>query len=306
MGTTDAVGFVGLGQMGAPMAGHLAAWPGGLVVCDVRAEARDALADRGARVERTPAEVARRADVVSVMVLDDEQVKEVVAGPDGILAAGRSGLVVAIHSTIMPATAERMADLCAPRGVAVVDAPVSGGAIGAHEGRLAVLVGGEDLAVERCREPFGMWAELFVHLGPVGSGTRGKLARNLMQFVGFNAACEAQRLAEAAGISLTDLGRVVRHSDAITGGPGSIMLRDSTAPLAGDDGWHGIMANVRDLGEKDLALALALGDELGVDLPLARIARGDLAAGLGVPHAATTTAEPAPDAGAGPQERERR
>lgn len=284
MGAADGVGFIGLGEMGAPMAGHLVSWPGGLIVCDVRAEARDALADRGAKVARTPAEVASNAEVVSVMVVDDEQVKEVVAGPDGILAAGRAGIVVALHSTISPRTAEQMAALCEPRGVAVVDAPVSGSFVGAHEGRLAVMVGGEDAAVERCRGPFGMWAELIVHLGPVGAGTRGKLARNLVHYVSFNAVAEAQRLAEAAGVSLRDLGKVVRHTDGITGGPGAVMLRDTTAPLAPDDDWYPTMAHVRDLGEKDLDLALALAGELGVDLPLAREARSGLAAGLGVPH----------------------
>lgn len=289
MSTADGVGFIGLGQMGAPMAGHLLAWPGGLVVCDVRAEARDALADRGARIAKTPAEVAQHADVISVMVLDDEQVKEVVAGPEGILAAGRSDLVIGLHSTILPQTAERMAELCEPRGVAVVDAPVSGGFMGAHEGRLAVLVGGSDAAVERCRGPFGMWAELFVHLGPIGAGTRGKLARNLIHFVGFTAAAEAQRLAEASGISLRDLARIVRHSDAITGGAGAIMLRDTTRPLGRGDDWYDTMTHVRALGEKDLSLALALGDELGVDLPLSRVALDHLAAGLGVPY---TESEP--------------
>lgn len=289
MSTADGVGFIGLGQMGAPMAGHLLAWPGGLVVCDVRAEARDALADRGARIAKTPAEVASHADVISVMVLDDEQVKEVVAGPEGILAARRSDLVIGLHSTIQPTTAEQMAALCEPRGVAVVDAPVSGGFMGAHEGRLAVLVGGNDAAVERCRGPFGMWAELFVHLGPVGSGTRGKLARNLMHFVAFTAAAEAQRLAEAAGIDLQDLARVVRHSDSITGGPGAVMVRNTTRPLDPGDGLYDMMKHARALGEKDLALALALGDELGVDLPLGRVALDHLAAGLGVPH---TESEP--------------
>src|SRR5262245_36543778 len=125
-GTVDRVGFIGLGQMGAPMAGHLTSWPGGLVVCDVRAEAAETLADRGAEVVRTAAEVARRTDVISVMVLDDEQVKDVVLGRDGILASGREDLVIALHSTIRHTTAEQMAALCEPRGVAVVDAPVSG------------------------------------------------------------------------------------------------------------------------------------------------------------------------------------
>jgi 3-hydroxyisobutyrate dehydrogenase-like beta-hydroxyacid dehydrogenase len=279
------VGFVGLGQMGAPMATRLAGRPGGLVVCDVQPEATAALAGAGAQVAATPADVAATgADVISVMVLDDQQVEQVVCGPEGILAAGRSGIVVAVHSTILPATAERLAERCAPHGVAVVDAPVSGGFMGAHEGRLAVLVGGDDEAVERCREPFGHWADLFVHLGPVGAGTRAKLARNMMHFVAYAAAAEAQRLAEAADISLDDLGRVVRHSDAVTGGPGAIMVRSTTAPIAPDDPLHELFVHARTLGEKDLSLALGLGDELGVDLPLARLALGRLAAGLGVPH----------------------
>jgi 3-hydroxyisobutyrate dehydrogenase len=288
-GSADGVGFIGLGQMGAPMAGHLVAWPGGLVVCDVRADARDNLADRGARVARTPAEVAEHANVISVMVLNDEQVKEVVAGPDGILAAGRDDLVIGLHSTILPTTAERMAALCEPRGVAVVDAPVSGGFMGAHEGRLAVLVGGDAAAVQRCRGPFGMWAELFVHVGPVGAGTRAKLARNLMHFVAFAAAGEAQRLAEAAGISLTDLAKVVRHTDAITGGAGAVMVRDTARPIDPGDGLYDMFVHARALGEKDLKLALALGEELGIDLPLGRVALDHLAAGLGVPN---TESEP--------------
>jgi 3-hydroxyisobutyrate dehydrogenase-like beta-hydroxyacid dehydrogenase len=191
---------------------------------------------------------------------------------------------VAVHSTIGPATAERLAERCASHGIAVVDAPVSGGFMGAHDGRLAVLVGGDDEAVERCREPFGRWADLFVHFGPVGAGTRAKLARNMMHFVAYTAAAEAQRLAEAAGIGLEDLGRVVRHSDAVTGGPGAIMLRSTTAPIPPDDPFHQPFLHARELGEKDLALALDLGDQLDVDLPLARLAVDHLAAGLGVPH----------------------
>jgi 3-hydroxyisobutyrate dehydrogenase-like beta-hydroxyacid dehydrogenase len=152
------------------------------------------------------------------------------------------------------------------------------------------MVGGAEAAVARCREPFGMWAELFVHVGPVGAGTKAKLARNLMHFVAFNAAAEAQRLAEASGISLRALAKVVRHTDAITGGPGAVMVRDHTAPIDPNDGLYPMMAHARDLGEKDLTLALALGDELSVDLPLARIALDRLGAGLGVPH---TNSEPA-------------
>jgi 3-hydroxyisobutyrate dehydrogenase-like beta-hydroxyacid dehydrogenase len=156
--------------------------------------------------------------------------------------------------------------------------------MGAQDGRLAVMVGGPREAFERCRQPFGHFADLVLHLGPVGAGTKAKLARNLLHFVSFTAAAEAQRLAEAAGLDLRKLAKVVRHSDAVTGGAGSIMLRPTTAPIAPDDPLHQILAHVRDLGCKDLTLALRLGAELGVDLPLAQLALERFGPGLGFPN----------------------
>lgn len=111
-----------------------------------------------------------------------------------------------------------------------------------------------------------------------------KLARNMLTFTAYAAAGEAMKLAEAAGLDLQALGRVVRHTDALTSGPGAIMLLDSTAPLPADHFLHEAFTHTRGLGEKDLSLALALGQATGVDLPLAQVALGELAAGLGVPH----------------------
>lgn len=276
------IGCIGLGSMGAPMARHLVDWPGGLTVCDVRTEATAPFADAGAAVAASPAEVAQRSDVVCVTVLDDDQVRAVVAGPDGILAAAREGTVIAVHSTIADDTAAELAGQCAHAGVELVDAPVSGGGMGAHEGTLAIMVGGSDAAFAAVRRPLERLGSLVVHAGPVGAGTRMKVARNLLHFVSFTAVAEAQRLAESAGLDITDLGTVVRHSDAVTGGPGAIMLRGTTAPVDPDDAMFPILAHVRDLGEKDLALALGLGDREGVDLPLARLALANLGDGLGV------------------------
>jgi 3-hydroxyisobutyrate dehydrogenase-like beta-hydroxyacid dehydrogenase len=123
---------------------------------------------------------------------------------------------------------------------------------------------------------------MVIHAGDVGAGTRMKLARNLLHFVSFTAASEAQRLAAGAGIDIRKLGKVVRHTDAITGGAGSIMLRDTMDDVEPDDFWFSILSHVRDLGEKDLALALDLGGRLGVDLPLAQRALGAFGPGLGV------------------------
>ena len=236
------LGFIGLGNIGKPMALRLTAWPQGLTVYDVAAAPLAELAAAGATAVTSVAEVAAASDVVSVMVRDDDQVREVAKE---LLPAARPGSTVAIHSTVSPDLPAELAAEAAAYGVRVVDAPVSGGAMGAHDGTLAILVGGDDAAFAACAEPFALIGSEVVHCGPVGAGTRAKLARNLLHFVAFTAAGEAQQLAEAAGIDLVDLGRVVRHTDAITGGPGAIMHRATTAPVAPDDGWFGILDHVR-------------------------------------------------------------
>ena len=279
-----AVGFIGLGNIGGPMAQRLVDWPGGLWVFDVVDAATQPVAEAGAHVATDVAEVAAHATVISVMVRDDAQVRDVVVGPDGIAAHAEPGTVVAVHSTIAPDTAAELADAVAGTGIAVVDAPVSGGAMGAATGELAVMVGGSAEAVETCRAVFGAWASLVAHMGPVGAGTRAKLARNLLHFVSFAAVGEAMRLAEAGGVDLVELGNVVRHSDAVTGGPGAIMLRATTAPIPPDDGLRAIFEHTRTLGEKDLHHALDLAGELGVTTPLAEATTSLLAAALGVPH----------------------
>jgi len=278
------VAFIGVGQMGGAMASHLTEVEGGLTVCDPNPAATGPLVEAGATLAATPAQAAADARIVSLMVLDDAQVEDVVFGPLGVLSSARPETIIAIHSTIAAGTAESVAARCLDAGVQVVDAPVSGGFMGAHAGTLATMVGGTESAVAICRPIFECWADLIVHFGPIGAGTKAKLARNLMHFVSFTAASEAQRLAEAAGIDLRRLARVVRHTDAITGGPGSIMLRDTTADLTPDDDWFDILMHVRTLGEKDLSLALDLAHSLGVDLPLAEVARLRFGPGLGLPH----------------------
>lgn len=273
------LGFIGLGQIGKPMARQWSDWPGGLVVCDVNPDATASFAKRGATVAETAAAVAEQVGLLSVMVRDDAQVSEVVASA---LTTATPGTVIAIHSTISVATAERVDREAAEHGVLVVDAPVSGGGMGAASARLAVMVGGTDEAFATCETPFAAFADLVIHAGPIGAGTKMKLARNLLHFVAFTAVTEAQRLAEAAGLDIVKLGEVVRHSDAVTGGPGAIMLRDTTAALGEDDPWRPVMQHVVGLGEKDLNLALELARELMVDVPLAELARARLAAGLGL------------------------
>jgi 3-hydroxyisobutyrate dehydrogenase-like beta-hydroxyacid dehydrogenase len=281
------LGYIGLGNQGAPMAKRLVEWPGGLTVFDVRTDAMTPLAELGATLADSVADVAK-ADVISVTVLTDEQVRRVV----GELAAhAEPGTVIAIHSTIEPGTAGDLADELRPRGIHIVDAPVSGGAGAADKGELAVMVGADDDAYDKVKPVFKQWASMVVRAGEPGAGTRMKIARNMLTFIGFAAACEASKLAEAAGIDLQKLGRVVRHSDAQSGGPGAIMVREDTKPLGPDHFVYDMFVHTRGLAEKDLRLALGLGEDTGVELPLAEIALRDLAAGLGVPHTTSSTKE---------------
>ena len=274
------LGYIGLGNQGAPMAKRLAEWPGGLIVFDVRAESMAPFAELGATLAGSVAEVAK-ADVISVTVLNDEQVRDVVTQ---LADHAAPGTVIAIHSTIEPTTAVELAEQLRPKGIHIVDAPVSGGAHAASQGELAVMVGADDEAYDKVKPVFKQWASLVVRAGEPGAGTKMKLARNMLTFIGFAAACEAQKLAEASGIDLQKLGRVVRHSDAQSGGPGAIMARDDTKPLAPDHFLYNMFVHTRGLAEKDLSLALGLGSAVGVDLPLAELALANLAEGLGVPH----------------------
>lgn len=274
------LGYIGLGNMGAPMATKMTEWPGGVTVYDIRTEAMTPLAERGAGLADSVADIAA-ADIIHITVLNDAQVREVVAE---LTAHAKPGTVIAIHSTISDTTAVELAAELKPRDIHVVDAPVSGGAAAAAKGELATMVGAERAVYERIKPAFKHWASVVIHAGEPGAGTRMKLARNMLTFTSYAAACEAMKLAEAAGLDLQALGRVVRHTDALTGGPGAIMVREDMKDLEPGNFLYEPFLHTRGLGEKDLSLALALGEAVSVDLPLAQLAYERLAAGLGVPH----------------------
>jgi 3-hydroxyisobutyrate dehydrogenase-like beta-hydroxyacid dehydrogenase len=278
------VGWIGTGFIGKPMALRLLSSPSiALTVYDVNPEAMAKVVAAGAAPAASVADLARAVDVVSVMVREDDQVRDVVSQ---VVGSGRTGLDLVIHSTVAPDTPAALGQLAAPGGHSVLDAAVSGGPAGARSGELAIMVGGDPAAVERVRPVLETLGSKVVHTGPLGTGTRFKLARNLIQFAGFTAATEAQRLAEAMGLDLAALGEVVRHSDAVTGGAGAIMYRTTTAPVPADDFWYRVMSNVASLGEKDLTFAIALADQFGTPVPLARCALQGLRPGLGISAAA--------------------
>jgi 3-hydroxyisobutyrate dehydrogenase-like beta-hydroxyacid dehydrogenase len=288
------VGFVGLGNIGKPMAARLVAWPGGLTAYDVAPDPLAEVEKLGARAAGSVAELASECGVICVMVNTDDQVRDVMGQ---VLGAAQPGTVVAVHSTISPDLPPRLEDLAGRHDLLFVDAPVSGGAMGAADGTLAIMVGGSEAAFDAVKEPFALLGSEVVHCGPAGNGTAAKLARNLLHFVAFTATGEALRLAQAAGVDLVALGRIVRHTDSITGGPGAIMHRDTTAPLAPDDGWTSIFEHVLAIGSKDLSHAIQLADRLGVEVPMAQYASEHLAEALGLSSSEVSTGSTTGDGG---------
>lgn len=282
------VGFVGLGNIGKPMALRLAAsGEVDVVVYDIAPEPVAELVAAGATTVESVGVMINKVDIMCVMVRDDDQVKEVLAAALNELRPRNDMMPVpfVVHSTISPQTPaalQEMINKVCGFAMLVLDAPVSGGAMGAADGSLAIMVGGMVDAFEMAEPVLNILGNKVVYAGELGSGTRFKLARNLMHFTAFTAATEAQRLAEAAGLDLVALGEVVRHTDAITGGPGAIMHRDSATPLDPADFWYGIFSHVADLGEKDLGLAIELAGELDVEVPMAQLALTRLRPGLGL------------------------
>jgi 3-hydroxyisobutyrate dehydrogenase-like beta-hydroxyacid dehydrogenase len=275
------VGVVGLGNMGAAIAKRLVGAPGGLAVYDIDHAAVASLVAEGARSASGLSDLASTATVISVVVLTDKQVRDVVGE---LVEVARPGTVIAIHSTIDAETAPELAGSAAAHGIHVLDVALTGGPGGAAEGNLVAMVGGDRDAYELAKPVFAMWASLLLYFGPSGAGIRAKVARNLLQFIGYAATGEVARLAEAAGVDVLKLAAAIRHSDAVIGGPSVVMISPTQDPYPADDPLRPIFEHTRELGEKDLTHAIDLGTSLGVDLPFGRLGLESLAAALRVPH----------------------
>ena len=184
-----------------------------------------------ATVAASPADLARESDIVVVAVVNDEQVRSVLSGPEGALAAGAPGTTVVVVSTITPACVAAIGAEATALGVPIIDCGVSGGPSAAASGNLVCMCGGDPEVIAALAPLFEAIGSLTVTMGPFGTGLAAKLARNLVQYGGWLAAYEGQVLAEAAGIELAKLAQVVRASDAQSGGPATLMFRQTVAPF---------------------------------------------------------------------------
>jgi 3-hydroxyisobutyrate dehydrogenase len=259
-----AIAFLGLGVMGAPMARHLAR-AGHRVTVYNRTRAKAA-----AWVERhrefdvtaaaTPAQAAAGQDAVLTCVGNDDDLAQVVLGEHGALAAMDDGALLVDHTTVSPALARRIADEAAARGVLAVDAPVSGGQAGAENGKLAIMCGGSDAAMAAAAPVIEAYAARIVHVGGPGAGQATKAVNQVAIAGVLQGLSEAVRLAQAEGL---DLDKVL---EAISGGAAqSWQMVNRWPTMAKDEFDFGFAV---DWMRKDLAIALAEGRALGLEMPV--------------------------------------
>ena len=198
----ETIGFIGLGVMGKPMAKNLIKAGHTLVVYNRSRPAADEVAAAGATAAGSPAEVAKAATVVITMLPDTPDVEQVLTGPNGVLSALQSGAVVVDMSSISPATTQRLAAAVAEKGGSMLDAPVSGGEIGAINASLSIMVGGDDNAFARVKPIFEAMgnAERIIHIGPSGAGQVCKVCNQIAIGGALAGVSEAFALAKKAGV----------------------------------------------------------------------------------------------------------
>ena len=203
------IGFIGLGIMGLPMARNLLK-AGHAVIAYNRTRAKaDQLAADGAKITDTPRQVAENADIIITIVTDTPDVEAVLFGPDGIAAGAKAGTIIVDMSTISPIRTKEFAAKLAEQQVELLDAPVSGGDIGAQKGTLTIMVGGTETAYQKCLPLFEVMGSRVTHVGPSGSGQMVKMCNQILCAVNMLGVCEALSLAKKSGLDLDKMLNVV-------------------------------------------------------------------------------------------------
>jgi 3-hydroxyisobutyrate dehydrogenase-like beta-hydroxyacid dehydrogenase len=255
------IAFIGLGNMGYPMAGHLARLGHTVTVFNRTASrARAWCLEHGGTQAATPAEAAAGADVVMSCVGNDSDLRQVVLEKNGVIEGIRPGALLVDHTTVSAALARELAASLAVRSAGFIDAPVSGGQQGAINGQLAIMCGGTPADIERVRPVMEGYARAITHMGPAGSGQLTKMVNQICVAGLLEALAEGMFFAEKAGL---DVQKVI---DVISQGAASSwqMVNRHKTMIAGDYE-HGFAV---DWMRKDLAICLDEANRLGVDLPV--------------------------------------
>jgi 2-hydroxy-3-oxopropionate reductase len=257
------VAFIGLGIMGAPMAGHLVDAGFDVIGVNRSPEKVQELVERGGRGADSIADAAREADVVAVMVPDSPDVQQVLAGEGGVFDSAKPGTLVIDFSSIRPDVTANLAEQAKEKGLRILDAPVSGGQSGAEAASLSIMVGGEEADFEAARPVFDAVGKTIVHVGPNGSGQTVKAANQLIVAGNIQLLAEAVAFLEAYGVdtkaALTVLGGGLAGSKVLDQ-KGENMLSRSFQP--------GFRIELHD---KDLGIVTSAAREAGVVIPLGAV-----------------------------------
>jgi 2-hydroxy-3-oxopropionate reductase len=257
---SETIGFIGLGVMGAPMARNLLAADYEVVAWNRSPAPLEALVEAGAKPADGPAAVAAEADVLISILSNDAVVREVLGGPAGAIAAAPAGALVIDMSTVSPAVARDLAAEASALGVGFLDAPVSGGDVGAQQGTLSIMVGGEAADVDQARPVFEVLGSRVTHVGTAGAGQVAKACNQVLVAVIFAGLAEALVLGSKLG---ADPAAIL---DAIGGGmAGNRIMEMRRDNFLNHDFAPGFKI---DLHHKDLEIALGASGEVDAPLPL--------------------------------------
>jgi 2-hydroxy-3-oxopropionate reductase len=257
---SDMIGFIGLGIMGKPMAHNLLRAGFAVIVHNRHQEVTDELVAAGASAGDRPREIAALCDVLITMLPDAPQVGEVLVGSDGVIESAREGLIVIDMSTISPIVTRTLADRLAERGIAMLDAPVSGGDKGAIAGTLSIMVGGEEGTFQRCLPIFQALGKTIVHVGNNGAGQVVKACNQIVVALVIEAVSEALVLGSKAGVEPAKILQVLNGglaANRVIELRGASMLAHDFAPGGRIKTHH-----------KDMGIILELGRMCGVSLPV--------------------------------------
>ena len=257
------VAFIGLGIMGEPMAGHLLSAGYPLTVFNRTRSKTEGWVERGAEVAESPAQAAAAADLIVTIVSDTPDVRAVVEGPEGVLQGVRPGSVFIDMSTVSPQLEKELDAKLREKGATLVDAPVSGGDVGARKASLAIMAGGSPEAFERARPLFEVMGETITYCGPVGSGQLTKLCNQILVSVNLQAVCEAVELARRNDLNPHTMIQAIR-----AGAAASWQLDNLGPKIVDDDFDPGFMI---DLMQKDLRLVMEEGARSSTPLPAASL-----------------------------------
>ncbi len=253
------VGFIGLGIMGRPMAQNLLKGGFPVIVYSRSKQAVDELVVSGAASAGSPKSVAELSDVVITMVTDSEAVSEVALGKSGVIEGAHEGLVLMDMSTISPEATRTISAALASKDVRMLDAPVSGGDVGARDGTLTIMVGGPYSAFEECLPILRVLGRKVVHMGATGSGQSAKLANQVLAACNMIGVCECLLFAKKAGLDLDKL------IDSLSAGAASSWSLVNLGPkVARGDFSPGFKV---ELLKKDLRYAISAADRMGSPLP---------------------------------------